>query len=152
MTIPVGSIEKMVLLQMIDQAWKNHLYDLDHMKKYIHLRAYGQKDPKLEYQREAFGLFNTMLDRIRRQTVEYLFRIQAPRRPVVRTPAVAEHEEPQAADQQAAQGEGAQAPAGARRSLLQKGGAAAPAAVKKIGRNQPCPCGSGKKYKKCCGA
>ncbi|MFH1725805.1 MAG: preprotein translocase subunit SecA, partial [Elusimicrobiota bacterium] len=150
-------IEKMVLLQMIDQTWKNHLYDLDHMKKYIHLRAYGQKDPKVEYQRESFALFEVMLDRIRQQTVEYLFRIQAPRR-APRPMMVARHERPRAAD--GGEGEPSQDEAGSsgpppRRSLLEKGGtataSAAPQALKKIGRNSPCPCGSGKKYKKCCG-
>ncbi|MDE2292146.1 MAG: preprotein translocase subunit SecA, partial [Elusimicrobia bacterium] len=76
-----GELEKMVLLNMIDQNWKGHLYDLDHMKKYIHLRAYGQKDPKIEYQVETFALFEAMLDRVRQQAVEYLYRIQAPKRP-----------------------------------------------------------------------
>jgi preprotein translocase subunit SecA len=123
-------LEKMVLLQVIDQAWKNHLYDLDHMKKYIHLRAYGQKDPKIEYQKESFGLFNVMLDRIREQTVEYLFRIQAPRRPPPPPP-----------EAQAVRDERSARPA----SRPQ------PASVTKIGRNDPCPCGSGKKFKKCCG-
>jgi len=126
-------IEKMVLLQVIDQAWKNHLYDLDHMKKYIGLRAYGQKDPKVEYQRESFGLFNVMLDRIREQTVEYIFRIQAPRRPPPPPP-------PQAGPRPSPKGPSAS-------PLLKQ-----PGAIKKIGRNDPCPCGSGKKYKKCCGA
>ncbi|MBI5245464.1 MAG: preprotein translocase subunit SecA [Elusimicrobia bacterium] len=130
-------IEKMVLLQVIDQAWKNHLYDLDHMKKYIHLRAYGQKDPKVEYQRESFGLFNVMMDRIREQTVEYIFRIQAPRRPPPPPPPQSAPKQPQR-----------QAPQGPPPSPLQK----RPAPIKKIGRNDPCPCGSGKKYKKCCGA
>ncbi|TPW20346.1 MAG: preprotein translocase subunit SecA, partial [Elusimicrobia bacterium] len=68
-----AGIERMILLQMIDTNWKGHLYDLDHVKKSIHLRAYGQKDPKIEYQRETFALFETMLDRIRLQAVEYLF-------------------------------------------------------------------------------
>ncbi|HAH07510.1 MAG TPA: preprotein translocase subunit SecA [Elusimicrobia bacterium] len=130
-------VEKMVLLQVIDQAWKNHLYDLDHMRKYIHLRAYGQKDPKVEYQRESFALFNVMLDRIREQAVEYIFRIQAPRRPVA-PPAAAE-------------GEPAQRPSARQASPLQKK-PQEKLTVKKIGRNDPCPCGSGKKYKKCCGA
>jgi preprotein translocase subunit SecA len=129
-------VEKMVLLQVIDQAWKNHLYDLDHMKKYIHLRAYGQKDPKVEYQRESFLLFNTMLDRIREQAVEYIFRIQAPRRP----PPPQVLEAPPSSS-----------PKGTPPSPLQRKPQERPS-VKKIGRNDPCPCGSGKKFKKCCGA
>jgi preprotein translocase subunit SecA len=138
-------VEKMVLLQMIDQAWKNHLYDLDHMKKYIHLRAYAQKDPKVEYQRESFALFNVMLDRIREQTVEYIFRVQAPRRPPPPPPT--------AMVEGSADGQG---PSFRPASILRPQGfgkAPAPAAMpKKIGRNDPCPCGSKKKYKKCCGA
>ena len=74
-------VEKMVLLQMIDKAWKGHLYDLDHLKKSIFLRAYGQKDPKVEYQKESFRLFEAMLARVREQTVEYAFRVEAPKAP-----------------------------------------------------------------------
>jgi preprotein translocase subunit SecA len=139
-------VEKMVLLQMIDQAWKNHLYDLDHMKKYIGLRAYGQKDPKIEYQKETKVLFDALLDRIRQQTVEYIFRIQAPRRPPPQ-PSVAVHPD--------AQGGGGPEQASQRSRLLKPGGdgpsAKPPSAITKIGRNDPCPCGSGKKFKKCCG-
>ncbi|OGR58650.1 MAG: preprotein translocase subunit SecA [Elusimicrobia bacterium GWA2_69_24] len=144
-------IEKMVLLQMIDHAWKNHLYDLDHMKRYIHLRAYGQKDPKIEYQKESFTLFEAMLERIRHQTVEYLFRIQAPKRAPKPVAMAARHDEPGAEGEEA--GEGSSAAAQPRRSILKKGdgvGEGAPV-LQKIGRNDPCPCGSGKKYKKCCG-
>ncbi len=74
-------IERTLLLQMIDRIWKNHLYDLDHLKKSIGLRAYGQKDPKVEYQKESFSLFEAMLAHIREQTVEYLFKIEAPKIP-----------------------------------------------------------------------
>jgi preprotein translocase subunit SecA len=140
-------IEKMVLLQMIDRAWKNHLYDLDHLKKSIGLRAYGQKDPKIEYQRESFALFEAMLSRIREQAVEYIFHIQAPRipPPVPLPPAPAKDAVPEA--------NGKQAPAKPQPppSLLKKG-APTPAELEKLGRNDPCFCGSGKKYKKCHGS
>ena len=66
----------MILLQMIDVAWKEHLYDLDQLKKGISLRAYAQKDPLIEFQKEAFELFSAMMTRIREQTIEYLFKVQ----------------------------------------------------------------------------
>src|SRR5436190_24077807 len=68
-------MQRMVLLQMIDVAWKEHLYDLDQLKKSITLRAYAQKDPMIEFQHEAFNLFSQMMNRIREQTLEYLFRM-----------------------------------------------------------------------------
>src|SRR3954468_23745711 len=69
-------MERMVLLQTIDVAWKEHLYDLDQLKKGITLRAYAQKDPLIELQHEAFNLFTQMMNRIREQTLEYFFRMQ----------------------------------------------------------------------------
>ncbi len=139
-------IEKMILLQMIDKAWKGHLYDLDHLKKSIGLRAYGQKDPKIEYQKESFALFEAMLGKIREQSVEYVFKVQAPRLPPP-PPAVREQrEEPVAV---AAGRPGAAQP---KSSPLQKPAAPEVRDIQKIGRNDPCYCGSGKKYKKCHGA
>jgi preprotein translocase subunit SecA len=142
-------VEKMVLLQMIDKAWKNHLYDLDHLKKSIGLRAYGQKDPKIEYQKESFVLFEAMLARIREQSVEYIFKVEAPRLP---PPPPALREGPPDAGEppeaKPAQGNG-------KGSLLKKHDAEpvnVPTDIQKIGRNDPCFCGSGKKYKKCHGA
>jgi len=131
-------IEKMILLQMIDRAWKNHLYDLDHLKKSIGLRAYGQKDPKVEYQKESFILFEAMLSRIREQSVEYVFRVQAPRQPPP-PPRIVQEE---ALPKPSADGKG---------SFLKKTAAPVPTEVRKLGRNDPCYCGSGKKYKKCHG-
>lgn len=148
-------IEKMVLLQIIDQVWKNHLYDLDNVKKYIHLRAYGQKDPKIEYQKETFSLFQIMLDRTRQQTLEYLFRIQAPKQPQMpyTRQATALHPDPDAPEADELGGDfdsnGTVSPPTGR-SILQRGPNDQPRPeIKKIGRNDPCPCGSGKKYKKC---
>ncbi|HAM36671.1 MAG TPA: preprotein translocase subunit SecA [Elusimicrobia bacterium] len=139
-------VEKMILLQMIDKAWKGHLYDLDHLKKSIGLRAYGQKDPKIEYQRESFAMFETMLAKIREQSVEYVFKVQAPRLPPPPAPARELREEP------AAVAGGKPAAAQSRNSVLQKPAADGPREIHKIGRNDPCYCGSGKKYKKCHGA
>ena len=135
-------VEKMILLQMIDKAWKGHLYDLDHLKKSIGLRAYGQKDPKIEYQKESFAMFEAMLAKIREQSVEYVFKVQAPRLPP--PPPRERREEPQPV------ASGQAAGLKPRQSILQK--PAGPREVRKIGRNEPCYCGSGKKYKKCHGA
>jgi preprotein translocase subunit SecA len=138
-------VEKMVLLQMIDKAWKNHLYDLDHLKKSIGLRAYGQKDPKIEYQKESFILFEAMLGRIREQSVEYIYKVQAPRQPPPPPPTTLSGPEE-------AQTAAARPASNGKESLLRKPAAAAvPAAIQKLGRNDPCYCGSGKKYKKCHG-
>ncbi|MCS7184689.1 MAG: preprotein translocase subunit SecA [bacterium] len=106
-------IERRILLFMIDNAWKENLYELDHLKKGIHLRAYGQKDPKIEYKKEAFALFENMMRRIRDGTIEYIMNI-IPQKVEEREKVYAEIK-------------------------------------RKIGRNDPCPCGSGKKYKKCHG-
>ncbi|HOX22688.1 MAG TPA: preprotein translocase subunit SecA, partial [Elusimicrobiales bacterium] len=125
-------IERMLLLQMIDQAWKMHLYELDHLQKSVGLRAYGQKDPLIEYQKESFSLYQAMLGRVRDQMVNYLFKIQLPPK---RAP-------------QPAQTQPTQHPAGGATQDKRQSGGQIP---KKIGRNDPCPCGSGKKYKKCCG-
>ncbi len=145
-------VEKMVMLQMIDKAWKNHLYDLDHLKKAIFLRAYAQKDPKIEYQKESFRYFEAMLGRVREQTVEYVFRVEAPKAPppppVIETPAAGE---PLDGGPAPAHAKPAPQPASAPKSIL-SGGQAAPRGLQTIGRNDPCYCGSGKKYKKCHGA
>jgi preprotein translocase subunit SecA len=147
-------VEKMVMLQMIDKAWKNHLYDLDHLKKAIFLRSYAQKDPKVEYQKESFRYFEALLGRVREQTVEYVFRVEAPKAPVAPPPVIAVH--PKASD---TSGEDATEPtttrvvkAAAPKSILSGGGSPAPRGLQTIGRNDPCYCGSGKKYKKCHGA
>jgi len=134
--VDFNEMQRILLLQIIDHIWKNHLYDLDHLKKGVGLRAYGQKDPLIEYQKESYAMFEKMLGRVRDQMVEYVFRIQLP--PVVRPRPAGE--------------ETGQQPAGAAQP-------ARPAAKKpqekyanlKVGRNDPCPCGSGKKYKKCHG-
>ncbi|HLR78223.1 MAG TPA: preprotein translocase subunit SecA [Burkholderiaceae bacterium] len=144
--------ERSVMLQAIDTNWRSHLAALDHLRQGIHLRGYAQKDPKQEYKREAFELFSDMLDRVRIDVARILLtvRIQSPEQVENTEPApdqlgnVSYHH----ADYDAALSgedsglEGQQAPAGA---------AAAVADVPRVGRNQPCPCGSGKKYKHCHG-
>ncbi|MBI5201713.1 MAG: SEC-C domain-containing protein, partial [Elusimicrobia bacterium] len=146
--------ERMVLLQMIDQAWKNNLYDLDHLKKSIGLRAYGQKDPLIEYQKESFELFNAMISRISEQTVEYLLKIQAPPKRAEAPPKMhAEHPNPDGgAAEPSAHAPSAPPPAAPRGGdLLRKPASKPNPQIQKIGRNDPCYCGSGKKYKKCHG-
>ena len=149
-------VEKMVLLQMIDKAWKNHLYDLDHLKKAIFLRAYGQKDPKVEYQKESFRMFSDLLDRIREQTVEYVFKVEAPKAPppppMIETPPAGEPLSQDGMTDPEPQALRAPARPAAAPSILSGGVRADPVDIQKIGRNDPCYCGSGKKYKKCHGA
>ncbi|MCX7956857.1 MAG: preprotein translocase subunit SecA, partial [Endomicrobia bacterium] len=122
-----SQLQKIVFLNMIDVAWREHLYELDHLKRSVGLRAYGQKDPLVEYKKESYILFMNMQSRIREQTIEYIFRLhplitQQPRK----TSSVASLEH--------------------KKQNFTKN-----PKVTKIGRNDPCPCGSGKKYKKCCG-
>ncbi len=125
-------IERMVMLQVIDNRWKDHLYDLDHLRKGIGMRAYGHKDPLIEYQKESKNLFDQMLTRVKEEAVEYVFRIRL-----------------------ASPGERRPAPQRKTPSLVSASSSEArgvkPRKIAKIGRNDPCPCGSGKKYKKCCG-
>ena len=157
-------VERDVMLQIVDTQWKDHLYSLDHLKEGIGLRGYAQKDPLVEYKRESFALFQAMKERIDTEMVRYLWRL----RPVVQgdgTAAVPPVRRPRAPITLNDPGAGTPAFAGAGAGA---GGAARPrpartggddAAVRtvrrdtpKVGRNDPCPCGSGKKYKKCHGA
>ena len=152
--------ERSIMLQAIDTNWRSHLAALDHLRQGIHLRGYAQKDPKQEYKREAFELFSDMLDRVRVDVVRVLLTVR------IQSPEQVENTEPQPSkldnvsyhhsDYDAAlSGEdpgidGQQAPAGATAAAATTGGTAT-AAVPRVGRNQPCPCGSGKKYKHCHG-
>ena len=144
--------EKFVMLQVVDQQWKDHLLALDHLKEGIGLRGYGQRDPLVEYKKESFELFTLMKERIEDQFVQYLFRLQ----PVLRE---AEGEVAEAAPRRAP----AALPSRRARNVNYSYGAAASGGqdakvetfhrnAPKVGRNDPCPCGSGKKYKKCHGA
>jgi preprotein translocase subunit SecA len=128
---------KVLLLQTIDVQWKDHLLSIDHLKEGIGLRGYGQKNPKEEYKKEAYGLFMEMMGRIRQEVIQKLFRVQLAREDDVERMEETEQRR--------------------RRLVLSRagGGEQAPKPVTreedKVGRNDPCPCGSGKKYKKCCG-
>ncbi|NLZ10692.1 MAG: preprotein translocase subunit SecA [Alcaligenaceae bacterium] len=139
--------ERSVLLQSIDTNWRSHLSALDHLRQGIHLRGYAQKDPKQEYKREAFELFSNMLDRVRTEVVRVLLtvRIQTPEQVEVPEPdpasGIGEVTYHHADYDAALSGEDPGLPE-----------EAIPAGdVPRVGRNDPCPCGSGKKYKHCHG-
>ena len=134
-------IERIILLQIVDSHWKEHLLNMDHLKEGIGLRGYGQKNPLNEYKKEAFDLFMTMIETVKLQTIKTLMRVR-----LVQEDEVERMEEERRRRQ-------------AQELQLNKGAAGAeakgPEPFKregdKIGRNAPCPCGSGKKFKKCCG-
>ena len=130
-------LEKAIYLQTIDALWKEHLLAMDHLKEGIGLRGYGQRNPLQEYQKEGYQMFMELIQRIKEETLEKLFRVQMAR-PAEVDRFEAKKEKPIVLSRGA------------------EGGAEKPAQpvkreTRKVGRNEPCPCGSGKKYKKCCG-
>ena len=147
----VRHFEKAVMLKVLDELWKEHLGMMDHLRQGIHLRGYAQKNPKQEYKREAFELFTQMLDRLKQEIVELVSKVQ-----------IQAEEDVAAIDEQrrstakvsyrhdAAKSPTAEEPAEPDAEL-------APVeqpfvrGSRKVGRNEPCPCGSGKKYKQCHG-
>ena len=167
--------ERMLMLNVIDNQWKDHLLSMDHLKEGIGLRGYGQKDPLIEYKKESYVLFQDMMDRIEDETIRYLFFLQPVEGDRVPLPypdvddddedgsqeavAVATHDQKLAA-QSTLQDFTRSIQRKKERELAELqfvGGEAGPAKQpviksKKPGRNDPCSCGSGKKYKKCCGA
>jgi len=134
-------LQKMLLLQSIDTRWKEHLLNMDHLKEGINLRAYGQKDPLVEYKKEAFYLYRDMDYAIKAETIERLMKIQLAKDGPQQQQEVAELA-PQNNPKQ--------------RMIMSHGDAPSQKTVRnsdvKVGRNDPCPCGSGKKYKKCHGS
>ena len=151
--IDMRQVEKQLMLQVLDQKWKEHLGVMDHLRQGIHLRAYAQKQPKQEYKRESFALFQQLQGNISHDVVRWLSRIQVQRESEIeeaeRQRRLAESqamrytqpEEGGAAAQAGAAGAPARA---AKAETFVRSG-------RKVGRNEPCPCGSGKKYKHCCG-
>ncbi|MEK6717428.1 MAG: SEC-C metal-binding domain-containing protein, partial [candidate division NC10 bacterium] len=143
-------LERMILLQVVDSQWKDHLLAMDHLKEGIGLRGYGQKDPLIEYKREGFEMFEAMEARIAKDALEYLMKVQV---------AVEPERIAQAADLSGLPLTPLRTPSERRRereatpsrSLRPAAAPAVAAPRAKVGRNEPCPCGSGKKYKKCCG-
>jgi len=140
-------IEKAVMLQVLDTQWKEHLAMMDQLRQGIHLRGYAQKNPKQEYKRESFEMFTEMLSRIKHEVVTILSRVQ------VRSDEEIEAMEQQRR-QQSSEIEYQHADASAMGSTEQDSENQHTPFVrgeKKVGRNEPCPCGSGKKYKQCHG-
>jgi preprotein translocase subunit SecA len=160
--------ERMVMLSVLDAQWKDHLLGMDHLKEGIGLRGYAQKDPLVEYKRESFDMFEEMMARFQEETVRYLYLMQvveaAPAatvvtssgdgdgasRPRASRPASTSLQDMEEAFQRRKRRELEQA-------RMAGSGEYQPVqqvvrAGEKVGRNDPCPCGSGKKYKKCCGA
>ncbi len=125
-------LEKIILLQIVDSQWKDHLLAMDHLKEGIGLRGYGQRDPLVEYKKEAFDIFSEMTDRISTEVLRRLFKIQIQKQETIR------REQQKQERLNYNRGEGSSVAQTVRRG-------------RKVGRNDPCPCGSGKKFKKCCG-
>jgi preprotein translocase subunit SecA len=158
----MGMLERMAMLQVIDNKWRDHLREMDDLKEGIHLRGYGQKDPLVEYKTEAFGMFMELMELIADEVVNIAFKFfpespeqlpaQRGRRPVRTQDITMTHESAQGAG---FQGNREAIPAGASEHAPAGRPPQKPAPVhveQKVGRNDPCPCGSGKKYKNCHGA
>jgi len=150
-------VERRVMLSIIDERWRDHLYEMDMLKEGIGLRAFGQKDPLLEYKREAFGTFEAMMGGLGEDVVRRFFRVSIVQQPsggASGVPAEASPKRPAATreshatfsafdEARSAASAATSAPPEPRRPVKVE---------QKVGRNDPCPCGSGKKYKKCHGA
>jgi preprotein translocase subunit SecA len=145
----LSELEKHVLLQIYDSAWKDHLYAMDHLKESIFLRAMAEKDPKVEYKQEGYKMFTEMLDIIEQRVTDVALKVRleagARLRSVWNVSRLQHDQVGQfaMAEQQRAAAAASQGEVKVRQIRLQQ---------PKVGRNEPCPCGSGKKYKKCCGA
>jgi len=145
-------LERAVMLQQLDSYWKEHLASMDYLRQGIHLRGYAQKNPKQEYKREAFEMFQDMLERVRRDVIKLLLRVR------LRTDEDIEAMERRRREQQNQQLQAKHASLTAAAAGGAPQGQAQPASPetfkreeRKVGRNEPCPCGSGKKYKQCHG-
>ena len=129
------NLERIIMLQTVDNLWKDHLLSMDHLKEGIGLRGYAQQDPLIVYKKEGFELFQDMISRVKEETLGILFRIQ-----ISEQDNIADLGRPKEQKMIFSSGDEPE-----KRKPVKR-------AQKKIGRNAPCPCGSGKKYKKCCGA
>jgi len=146
-------IEKQIMLQVLDTLWKEHLSTMDHLRQGIHLRAYAQKNPKQEYKRESFALFEELLSNLKYEVIKFLSHVQIQRQDEAELIEQARREEAER-EKLAFQHASASALPAAENAEPQP--TSAPQPIKrsepKVGRNDPCPCGSGKKYKQCHGA
>jgi preprotein translocase subunit SecA len=157
----IRQMERMLFLHTIDLKWKDHLYTMDQVKEGIGLRSYGQRDPLIEYKKEAFAMFQRMYDMMDEEIVEMVFKLQPAQRSMrlkgvfSSIPQHTIHNEAsglsQAVAQMAEQRQMGSPPPMPAASLEAANVASSHKSGPKVGRNDPCPCGSGKKYKKCCG-
>jgi preprotein translocase subunit SecA len=131
--------ERMIMLQVVDQQWKDHLLTMDHLKEGIGLRGYAQHDPLVEYKRESYDLFAALMDRIEDESLRYLFLMRTPEEEEEMIRQYQRRKRREQAEMQMVGGGAMEKP----QQVIRK---------ERIGRNDPCPCGSGKKYKKCHGA
>jgi len=153
----IRQLEKQIMLQVLDTLWKEHLATMDQLRQGIHLRAYANKNPKQEYKRESFALFETLLDRLKYEVIRFLSHVQVQRQDEAqeierrRREAAAkqqmafEHAQASGVPQSAEGGENASGSVPDKPQTIVRN-------TPKVGRNDPCPCGSGKKYKQCHGA
>jgi preprotein translocase subunit SecA len=144
-------IERFILLLKIDEKWKDHLYAMDHLRHAISLRGYGQIDPKVAYKQEGYQMFAELIENLRSEITELLLRVEVRKEDESRLGTNLERAEYRKDDPAAAQAQTA-----AQQAQAQAGASSEPVKpirniAPKIGRNDPCPCGSGKKYKRCCG-
>jgi preprotein translocase subunit SecA len=148
MRAELSDLEKYVLLQVYDSTWKDHLYSMDHLKGSIWMRSWAEKDPKTEFKREGSRMFDEMLDTIEDRVTDIIFKVHleaGARARSVWNVSQTKHDEVDQFAMSEQQRAAAQAPQGevtVKQIKLE---------TPKVGRNEPCPCGSGKKYKKCCG-
>ncbi len=133
----MARIERFIVLQTLDNLWKDHLLSMDHLREGIGLRGYGQKDPLQEYKREGYEMFMALVQRLKEETVNLLLRI----RPLKESEIERLEEQRRRQQEEINYSHGGEE--NKPKTVRRKG--------KKVGRNDPCPCGSGKKYKKCCG-
>jgi len=153
---PMRKIEKQIMLQVLDTLWKDHLATMDHLRQGIHLRAYAQKNPKQEYKRESFALFEQLLQNLKYEVIKFLSHVQIQHQD---ESALIEARRREAAEREKLAFQHAAASAMAEEALASGAAESAPAETPqtftreqpKVGRNEPCPCGSGKKYKQCHG-
>ena len=131
--------ERMIMLQIVDAQWKDHLLTMDHLKEGIGLRGYGKRDPLVEYKRESYDMFTSLMDRIEDETLRFLFLMKTPEEQEEMIRQYQRRKRREQAEMQMVGGGAAEKP----QQVIRR---------EKIGRNDPCPCGSGKKYKKCHGA
>ncbi len=149
-------LERMILLQVVDTRWKDHLYAMDCLREGIGLRAYGQRDPLIEYQHEGYTMFMDMIGRIKEEVIEYLFKIKAVKE-ARREPSVFDFSKQRLMHEEKTQFADSLVKTSPEEAANYSGQLPEQRTVPfkreepKVGRNDPCPCGSGKKYKKCCG-